>query len=156
MVNNPELLAHLKRHGAPFVLIGGHAVNFHGHIRATEDTDLVWQRTAESEQALFRALAEIDAQYFGSGIDPVTRIERTINVTLSYIQCTHLMILITRLGFLDLFDFIPGFPLADVSELFATSIESDGLRYASLDWLRQMKKASGRPKDLLDLENLPE
>jgi peptidoglycan/xylan/chitin deacetylase (PgdA/CDA1 family) len=28
----------LQRHGVPFVVVGGHAVNFHGFIRATEDT----------------------------------------------------------------------------------------------------------------------
>ncbi len=31
-----------------------------------------------------------------------------------------------------------------------------GVRFVSLDWLRRMKQAAGRPKDLLDLENLPE
>ena len=31
----------------------------------------------------------------------------------------------------------------------------DGHKYASLEWLRRMKKASGRPQDLIDLENLP-
>jgi hypothetical protein len=29
------------RHGVPFVVVGGHAVNFHGFIRATEDTELL-------------------------------------------------------------------------------------------------------------------
>ena len=56
---------------------------------------------------------------------------------------------------LDLFDYIPGLPSADVQELFRTSIECEGFRFASLDWLRQMKRAAARTKDQLDLENLP-
>jgi len=32
-----EILSHLQKHGVPFVLIGGHAVNYHGYVRSTED-----------------------------------------------------------------------------------------------------------------------
>ena len=35
----------LTRHGVPFVVVGGHAVNFHGFIRGTEDTDVLWVRS---------------------------------------------------------------------------------------------------------------
>jgi hypothetical protein len=38
----------------------------------------------------------------------------------------------------------------------AETLEVDGLRFPSLSWLRRMKRMAGRPKDLLDLENLPE
>ena len=34
----------LTRYGVPFVVIGGHAVNYHGYIRATEDRDIVLLR----------------------------------------------------------------------------------------------------------------
>jgi hypothetical protein len=33
-------------------------------------------------------------------------------------------------------------------------ITRHGVKFASLEWLRRMKRAAGRPKDLLDLENL--
>jgi hypothetical protein len=36
----------------------------------------------------------------------------------------------------------------------AASVEVNGLRFASLQWLRRMKQAAARPKDLLDLKNL--
>ena len=42
----------LARAGVPFVIIGGHAVNFHGYVRTTEDTDIVFLRTTASEAAL--------------------------------------------------------------------------------------------------------
>ena len=156
MFDDLKLFEVLRRHGVPLVIIGGHAVNFHGYVRATEDTDVVWQRSPEFEQALFRALTELDARFIGNDIDPTTGIERTYPVTLPFVQASRLMMVITKYGFLDLFDYIPGVPSADVADLFASSIESDGLRYASLDQLREMKQAAGRPKDRLDLENLPD
>ena len=151
-----DVFERLKRHGIPFVIVGGHAVNYHGYIRATEDADVVWLRSPENEEQLHRALVELDANYISSEIDPITGIERTVPVTLPWIQNTRLMMLYTKCGFLDLFDYIPGIPQADPAELMQSSLEVDGLRFASLDWLRKMKRAAGRDKDLLDLKNLPD
>jgi hypothetical protein len=151
-----QILDVLLRHRVRFVVIGAHAVNFHGYGRSSEDTDVVWLRSPEIEPALLSALMEIDARFIGNEIDPATGIERTYPVTLSFIRSSHLMMLVTSHGFLDLFDYVPGLPQASVAELLAGSMESGGIRYASLAWLRQMKKASGREKDRIDLENLPE
>lgn len=156
MANDREILSVLRKHGVPFVVIGGHAVNFHGFLRMTEDTDVVWLRSPESEQALLRALIEIQAEYIGDEIDPATGIEKTHPVTLAFIQTSRLMMLCTRLGFLDLFDYVPGAGGEDAAKLLATSVESEGLRFASLEWLRQMKRSADRAKDITDLENLPD
>jgi hypothetical protein len=156
MTRDFDLLHALQRHGVPFVTVGGHAVYFHGYGRLTEDTDVVWLRSPQAEQSLLSALTEIDARYIGKDIDPATGIERTYPVTMAYIQVSHLMMLWTKHGFLDLFDYIPGFPAENVQLFFDTSVDASGIRYASLDWLRKMKRASGRPKDLDDLEKLPE
>jgi len=130
-------------------------VNFHGHVRRTEDIDVVWVRNQQFEVALSNALTEIGAEYIGREIDPATRIERTYPITLGYIQTHPLLMLCTSRGFLDLFSYVPGFPEADVQAFYDASVESAGIRYTSIDWLRKMKKASGRHKDLDDLENLP-
>jgi len=150
------LLQMLQRYGVPFVIIGGHAVNLHGYGRATEDVDVVWLRSADSEVALLQALTVLDAKYIGQDVDPTTRLERTYPVTLAFVQASRLMMLVTRHGFLDLFDYVPGLPDENVSQFLGASVEVEGLRYASLPWLRRMKRSSGRAKDLLDLENLPE
>jgi hypothetical protein len=154
MVGNAEIFVTLRRHAVPFVVIGGHAVNYHGYQRTTEDVDVVWRRTEDSEHALLRALSELNAMYIGKEIDPATGIEKVYPVSISYIQSHHLMMLTTALGFLDLFDYIPGLPDLDVSKLFESSVAADGIHYASLDLLRQMKQASGRPKDKADLKKL--
>lgn len=151
-----ELVDVLRGHGVPFVVVGGHAVNVHGYRRATEDTDVVWLRSPAAEEALFRALTEVDARHIGRDVDPATGLERMIPVTIEWIRASHLMMLWTRHGFFDLFDYIPGFPAEAVGQLLATGMDVNGVRFASLEWLRRMKRAAGRPKDLLDLQNLPE
>ncbi len=150
-----RLIDVLAKHEVPFVIIGGHAVTYHGYVRATEDTDVVVQRTPDSDLVLFAALSEVHAQWIGDEIDPATGIERTYPVSLGYIRASRLMMLITDFGFLDIFDYIPGHPDAAVELLFTSAAESQGRRFASLDWLRKMKQAAGRAKDQIDLENLP-
>ena len=155
MSPGPSLLDVLRKHGVPFVVIGGHAVNLHGVLRATEDTDLLWLRSAEAEANLLRALEELKACFIGDEIDPATGIERTYRVTAAFVRSQRLMMLCTAAGFLDLFDYVPGFPAESVTTVWKTAVEVAGIRYASLAWLRRLKQASGRPKDLLDLEQLP-
>lgn len=145
----------LRRHGVPFVIVGGHAVNYHGHRRATEDADVVWMRSPTSQVALTAALEELSAQYITREIDPATGIERTMPVNAAFVAANHLMMLwVPDLGFIDLFDYIPGEPESDVGELFRTSVEAEGYRYASLAWLRRMKRSAGRSQDLDDLREL--
>lgn len=146
----------LTRHGVPFVIVGGHAVNFHGFQRLTEDADAVWIRSQQAEAALFAALSEIGACYIGRDIDPATGLERLYPVTLGYIRANRLMMLWTDFGFLDLFDYIPGCPDEDPRQLLQTAGNARNFRFASREWLIRMKKAAGRHKDLNDLENLPD
>ncbi|QOV92066.1 hypothetical protein [Humisphaera borealis] len=144
----------LWRHGVPFTIIGGHAVNFHGYVRATEDADLVWLRTPDSEVRLLAALTELGARYYGTEKDPATGLEKDYAVSLPYIQSMQLMMLWTRDGFVDLFAYVPGLPDVPVQQLIDTSVENNGLRYVTRDWLFKLKRASGRTKDLLDIEQL--
>lgn len=79
---SPLVLADLLiKYQVPVVIIGGHAVNFHGHIRVTEDVDLIYRRTPQSVPALFSALRGANAFRIGTEIDPATGIERTHRVT---------------------------------------------------------------------------
>jgi len=76
-----QILLALRNHGIEFVIIGAHAVNFHGYVRLTEDIDVVWVRSQTAEQNLLAALKEIGAQYISETIDPATGIERSSPVT---------------------------------------------------------------------------
>ncbi len=56
---------------------------------------------------------------------PATGYERLVPVSPSYVRGEHLMMLSTDLGFLDLYDYIPGFPDMPVADVFSDSIELD-------------------------------
>lgn len=139
----------------PFVVIGGHAVNAHGFIRATEDVDILFERTVKSQQRLYELLRDIGAYYIGTEIDPHTGIERIHEVTMDYVQTNHLMMLGSNLGYLDVFDYVPGVAGASVAEVLRSAITIDDRPFVDLRWLRRMKMAAGRPQDQIDLQNLP-
>jgi hypothetical protein len=148
------LINTLARHKVPFVIIGGHAVNYHGHQRGTQDVDAIWLRAPDSEAALLAALRELNACWISNEIDPSTQLEKLVPVSAAYVASTHLMMLVTDYGFLDLFDFVPGYPDADVQGVYDDSIQSNQVRYVSLDWLKRMKATTNRPRDIDDLEQL--
>jgi hypothetical protein len=154
--NSLGLLEVLKRHEVDFVVIGGHAVMSHGYIRTTEDLDIVFRRTVENECRLLNALQSIHAQWISDERDPATGLERLVPTSMSQLQSRHLLMLTTNCGFLDIYDYVPGFPDTNVDELWKDCLLVDGVRIVSLAWLRKLKRASGRHKDLDDLENLPE
>lgn len=154
--SNPfELVDILGRRGVSYAIIGGHAVNFHGYLRSTEDIDIVFCRSASSEIELYEALAELDGFWITDEIDPETGLERTQPVTLEYVRTHHLMMLGTRTGYVDLFDFLPGFDDTQLDDFFASVVVSQGRRFASLAWLKRLKAVADRPQDRIDLEKLP-
>lgn len=65
MIELPEdfrdLLIELADAGAEFVLVGGHAVAFHGHPRATKDMDVLIRADSSNAERVYRALAAFGA-----------------------------------------------------------------------------------------------
>lgn len=56
-----DLLIELHDAGADFVVVGGHAVAFHGHPRATKDLDVFVRPTRANAARVYRGLAEFGA-----------------------------------------------------------------------------------------------
>lgn len=56
-----DLLIELADAGAEFVVVGGHAVAFHGHPRATKDLDILVRADATNAKLVYRALAAFGA-----------------------------------------------------------------------------------------------
>jgi len=56
-----DLLLELAQAGAEFVLIGGHAVAFHGHPRATKDMDILIRADKSNAERVYRALGAFGA-----------------------------------------------------------------------------------------------
>lgn len=49
----------LNRRGAAYIVVGGIAVNLHGHVRATRDLDILVPRDIENTRRILEALAEL-------------------------------------------------------------------------------------------------
>jgi hypothetical protein len=56
-----DLLLALHDAGAAFVVVGGHAVAFHGHPRATKDLDVLVRPDRANAKLVYRALAAFGA-----------------------------------------------------------------------------------------------
>src|SRR6187402_1688671 len=56
-----DILVELHHAGARFVVLGGHAVAFHGHPRATKDLDVLVEANAENAKRVYTALAAFGA-----------------------------------------------------------------------------------------------
>ena len=56
-----DFLTTLSEHDVDFVVVGGYAVAFYGHARATKDIDVLVRSDAENAQRLYRALADFGA-----------------------------------------------------------------------------------------------
>lgn len=87
MVDNPEpsraatkadmllLIDALEERGVDYILIGGHALQLHGYMRATEDIDFLLPLDAVNGRKVIDALSvlpdkaalEMDAQWFAEG-----------------------------------------------------------------------------------------
>ncbi len=65
MIDLPEdfrdLLIELHDARAEFVVLGGHAVAYHGHPRATKDLDVLVRASPENAARVYRALAAFGA-----------------------------------------------------------------------------------------------
>ena len=56
-----DMLVELSDASVDFVVLGGHAVAFHGHPRATKDLDVLVRPTPENASKVYRALAAFGA-----------------------------------------------------------------------------------------------
>lgn len=141
-----EFLKALNARGAEYVIVGGHAVAFHGYPRYTGDLD-VWVAISEVNSGkIVQALKdfgfdlpELSEDMF---LDPnrMTRMGR---------EPLRIEILNSISGMLD-FEQVKGRAVeVEVGEGVVVP-------FICFDDLIVNKKASGRTKDILDLENLPD
>lgn len=145
----PGLLEALQRHRVRFVVIGGVAGNAHGSATATLDLDVCYARESKNLEALAAALQDLKATLRGAEpglpfrLDAPT-IRSGLNFTFS-----------TVAGDFDCLGEASGYTF----EILAPNAEAMVLGgrevlVASLDDLIRMKRAAGRLKDLVEIENL--
>jgi hypothetical protein len=145
----PELLvAALNGAGSRYVVVGGLAVGAHGVVRATRDLDIVCARQPENMDRVAECLAALGAEHPVEGTLSGASLSRPASFKLR-----------TRHGEVQVLNRMPGIPPFDAleAERILVRISSDALApVCSLEHLRAMKRAAGRPRDLADLAELDE
>jgi hypothetical protein len=137
-----DLLTELNRAEAKVMLVGGHAVAFHGRPRATKDFDLWMEATPDNAARVLTAL-----RAFGAPLG--TLVEQDLA------QPGHGF----RMG-------VPPLRIEVLTEISGVTFEEAWPRRATLDLegltvavigrddLLQNKRAAGRPQDLADVDVL--
>jgi hypothetical protein len=134
-------LKSLDAHNARFLLIGGYAVNAFGYVRNTVDMDVWIASDADNQQRVLQAIRD-----FAFPAAPA--------------DLLHAADAMVRMGQpplrIEVLKRISGLEFEECW-LRRVIIEDDDLRIPmiSLDDLKRNKRASGRKKDLLDLDELP-
>ncbi len=146
-----ELLVRLIQADVRFVVIGGLALGSWGVVRGTKDCDIV----PDPEQKNLARLAHVVVELGGHVQlgESLLGSERSI-VTL---LCSGERALIaTQLGDLDVVQGLEG--VLPYAELRASAIDVEmadvTIAICALEHLRRMKRAAGRPRDLVDLDDL--
>ena len=158
---DPEpLLRFLHERGVEHILIGGVAVAAHGYRRPSRDLDIVPSLAPGNLNRLAGALRALHAR--AADLGDFDADEVPMDATRSEdLALGGNFRLDTDLGALDVMQWIAG---VDADDLYAEldrdalsfSLDDVPVRYCSLAHLRAMKAAAGRPRDLDDLEHLPE
>lgn len=150
-----ELIATLARHEVEYLVIGGVAVQVHGHRRTTMDLDVTPDPDPENLRRLGAALAELEAR-------PADAVASEAEVPVSDAERLAIAAIIppllTRHGEIHVLKEPKG--ARDFGEMRerALVVELDGAEVAivALDDLIRMKRATGRPVDRDDVEALLE
>lgn len=144
------LLGRLIAAGVDFVVVGGVAMVLHGSARNTGDLDICYASDQPNLQALGWVLVGLGATLRGIAEQvPFVPDARTL-------RQTSILTLETPEGSIDLLVGPAGSPRYELLRQRAERVTLEGISFliASLDDLESMKRAAGRPKDLLDLEEI--
>lgn len=139
-----DLLVELYDAGAAFVVLGGHAVAFHGHPRATKDLDVLVRSDPDNAARVYRALAAFGAPLasFAVSAEDFTTYAGVLQIGLPPRR-------------IDIINRASGISFDDAVAA-RDSVEIDGrqIPVIGLDALLQNKRASGRAQDVADVEAL--
>jgi hypothetical protein len=138
--NFRDILFALSDENADFLIVGAHALGFHGIARATGDLDILVRPSPENAQRVWRAMLRFGAPLSGLSIDDLSKPD-TIFVMGREPQR------------IDIITDIDGIEFENAwRDKSSTVIDGRPMPILSLQSLLVNKRAVGRPKDLLDVE----
>lgn len=137
-----ELVEMFNTHGVEYVIVGAHAVGWHGYCRATKDIDFLIRPTKENAA---RVISALDDFGFGSlGIAEADLLSPEKIVQLGYPPHRA-----------DILSSIDG---VDTEKVWQTrvsgSFRGQAVSYIAKDQLIENKLAAGRPQDQDDVRKL--
>ena len=137
-----EFLRLLRAHGVEYLLIGGWAVGYHGYPRATYDLD-VWIATSPANaNRVVKALSEFGFDVPELSTDLFLQPDKIVRMGVEP-KCIEVMTSISGVEFDECY-----------RERLETTLNDVPVSLINLRDLKINKKASGRLKDLADLEQL--
>jgi predicted nucleotidyltransferase len=144
-----RILRVLDEHGVDYVLIGGLAVQTHGHVRTTNDADLIPSPDPKNLERLAEALRELDARVLNPG-------KEGMKVDAKMLPRATIWQFATRDGGIDVMHEVPGGrSYAELSDrALRVKLGEVDVPVVGLDDLIQMKLARGRSVDLADVAAL--
>ncbi|HVF22322.1 MAG TPA: hypothetical protein VM941_04570 [Pyrinomonadaceae bacterium] len=135
-----EFLKLLNSRNVEYLIVGGYAVGYHGYPRPTGDLDIWISNTRENAERALGALHEFG---FSCSVELLQQDNQLVRMGVSPFR-------------LEIITTIDGVIFADCYvERVRGELDGIEVNLISLAKLRENKKASGRTKDIMDLENLP-
>jgi hypothetical protein len=145
-----EVFLTLDRHGVRFVVIGGVGARLFGSPTVTRDTDICYDRRPENLERLSHALADLEVRLRGVEEDAPFILDARTLAAGDHFTFT------SRAGDVDVLGRPAG--VGGFDELDRQAVPFDlgdfTVRVASIEDLIRMKRAAGRPKDLIEVEVL--
>lgn len=138
-----EFLKLLNKHKVEYLLVGGYAVGYHGYPRATADMDIWIAINPINAKKIVTSLNEFGFEAPELTTDLFLEENKVIRMGVPPVRLE----IITSISGVD-FD-------SCYRQKNQGNIDGIEVNIIDLDNLRKNKKASGRYKDLNDLENLP-
>jgi len=137
-----EFLRLLRAQSVEYLLVGGWAVIYHGYSRATDDFDIWIALNPENADRIVRTLRK-----FGFDVTPPAEV---------FLQEDKVLRLGNEPNLIEIMTSASGVRFEDCyRDRLETTLDNEPVSLISLKDLRINKRASGRLKDLADLEELP-
>ena len=140
-----EFLSLLQRHDAKFVIVGAYAMAVHGRPRATQDIDVLIEPSVENAERVAQALDEFGySELAKESVEAFTHPPRMASLGVPPLR-------------IDVMNYIDGVPFAQAyAGALRERVGGLDVRFLGLEDFVATKTASGRTKDLLDIELLKE